>query len=281
MAVKKGGLGRGLDALFSENATDEGKLSELDIHEIEPNREQPRKDFDEEALNELADSISVHGLLQPIVVRPRASGRYEIIAGERRWRACRIAGLTRVPAVIKELDEQSAAEIALVENLQREDLNAYEEALGYSTLIEKFGLTQEDAAARVGKSRAAVANALRLLKLEKKILDALREGKITAGHARALLAVEDEKRDELFQLALNGASVRNLEALASKKPAVQKKKEEKISNFEKEVALSLKEVLHRPVKITASKNGKGSLTIEFYSKDELADFAKRLAGKDN
>ncbi len=281
MAVKKGGLGRGLDALFSENATDEGKLSELDIHEIEPNREQPRKDFDEEALNELADSISVHGLLQPIVVRPRASGRYEIIAGERRWRACRIAGLTRVPAVIKELDEQSAAEIALVENLQREDLNAYEEALGYSTLIEKFGLTQEDAAVRVGKSRAAVANALRLLRLEKKILDALREGKITAGHARALLAVEGEKRDELFKLALSGASVRTLEALASKKPAVHKKKEEKISNFEKEVALSLKEVLHRPVKITASKNGKGTLTIEFYSKDELADFAKRLAGKEN
>ena len=207
MAVKKGGLGRGLEALFSENATDEGKLSELDIHEIEPNKEQPRKDFDEQALNELADSISVHGLLQPIVVRPRATGRYEIIAGERRWRACRIAGLTRVPAVIKELDEQSAAEIALVENLQREDLNAYEEALGYSTLIEKFGLTQEVAASRVGKSRAAVANALRLLKLDKKILEALRVGKITAGHARALLAVEGEKRDELFELALKGASV--------------------------------------------------------------------------
>ncbi len=281
MAVKKGGLGRGLDALFSENATDEGKLSELDIHEIEPNKEQPRKDFDEEALNELADSISVHGLLQPIVVRPRATGRYEIIAGERRWRACRIAGLTRVPAVIKELDEQSAAEIALVENLQREDLNAYEEALGYSTLIEKFGLTQEVAASRVGKSRAAVANALRLLKLDKKILEALRVGKITAGHARALLAVEGEKRDELFELALKGASVRNLEALASKKPAKAKKKEDKVSNFEKEVALSLKEVLHRPVKITGGKNGKGSLTIEFYSKEELADFAKRLAGKEN
>ncbi len=281
MAVKKGGLGRGLDALFSENATDEGKLSELDIHEIEPNKEQPRKDFDEEALNELADSISVHGLLQPIVVRPRASGRYEIIAGERRWRACRIAGLTRVPAVIKELDEQSAAEVALVENLQREDLNAYEEALGYNTLIEKFGLTQEDTATRVGKSRAAVANSLRLLKLDKKMLEALREGKITAGHARALLSVEGEKRDQLFLLALNGASVRNLEALASKKPAKAKKKPETISNFEKEVALSLKEVLHRPVKITGGKNGKGSLTIEFYSKEELADFAKRLAGKEN
>lgn len=281
MAVKKGGLGRGLDTLFSENATDEGKLLEIDIHEIEPNKEQPRKDFDEEALNELADSISVHGLLQPIVVRPRASGRYEIIAGERRWRACRIAGVTRVPVVIKELDEQSAAEVALVENLQREDLNAYEEALGYSTLIEKFGLTQENAASRVGKSRAAVANALRLLKLDKKMLEALREGKITAGHARALLSVEGEKRDELFLLALKGASVRNLEALASKKPTTAKKKQENISNFEKEVALSLKEVLHRPVKITGGKNGKGSLTIEFYSKEELSDFAKRLAGKDN
>ena len=281
MAVKKGGLGRGLDTLFSENATDEGKLLEIDIHEIEPNKEQPRKDFDEEALNELADSISVHGLLQPIVVRPRASGRYEIIAGERRWRACRIAGVTRVPVVIKELDEQSAAEVALVENLQREDLNAYEEALGYSTLIEKFGLTQENAASRVGKSRAAVANALRLLKLDKKMLEALREGKITAGHARALLSVEGEKRDELFLLALKGASVRNLEALASKKLTTAKKKQENLSNFEKEVALSLKEVLHRPVKITGGKNGKGSLTIEFYSKEELSDFAKRLAGKDN
>lgn len=281
MAVKKGGLGRGLDTLFSENATDEGKLLEIDIHEIEPNKEQPRKDFDEEALNELADSISVHGLLQPIVVRPRASGRYEIIAGERRWRACRIAGVTRVHVVIKELDEQSAAEVALVENLQREDLNAYEEALGYSTLIEKFGLTQENAASRVGKSRAAVANALRLLKLDKKMLEALREGKITAGHARALLSVEGEKRDELFLLALKGASVRNLEALASKKTTQSKKKQENLSNFEKEVALSLKEVLHRPVKITGGKNGKGSLTIEFYSKEELSDFAKRLAGKDN
>ena len=281
MAVKKGGLGRGLDALFSENATDEGKLSELSIHEIEPNKDQPRKDFDEEALNELADSISVHGLLQPIVVRPRASGRYEIIAGERRWRACRIAGLTTVPAVIKELDEQSVAEVALVENLQREDLNAYEEALGYSTLIEKFGLTQENAASRVGKSRAAVANALRLLKLDKKMLEALREGKITAGHARALLSVEGEKRDELFELALKGASVRSLEAMASKKPTQSKKKQENLSNFEKEVALSLKEVLHRPVKITGGKNGKGSITIEFYSKDELSEFAKRLAGKEN
>lgn len=279
--AKIGGLGRGLDALFSENATDEGKLTTLSIHEIEPNKEQPRKDFDEEALNELADSISVHGLLQPIVVRPRATGRYEIIAGERRWRACRIAGLVSVPAVIMELDEQSAAEVALVENLQRQDLNAYEEAQGYSTLIEKFGLTQENVAQRVAKSRASVANALRLLKLDKKMLDALREGKITAGHARALLSVEGDLREQLFQLALKGASVRSLEALTHKKPANSPKKENKIGTFEKEVALSLKEVLHRPVTIKGGKNGKGTLTIEFYNKDELAEFAKRLADKEN
>lgn len=276
MAAKKGGLGRGLEALFSENATDEGMLSELDISEIEPNREQPRKDFDEEALAELADSIEKHGLLQPIVVRPRANGRYEIIAGERRWRACRMAGLFKIPAVIKELDEQSAAEASLIENLQREDLNAYEEALGYSTLIERFSLTQEEAAVRVGKSRAAVANALRLLKLNDKMLTALREGKITAGHARALLSAEGEKQEEMFKAALMGASVRSLEAMANKKPASQKKPKT-VNNYHREVALSLKEVLHRPVTVKSGKDGKGSLTVEFYSKEELAEFAKRLA----
>lgn len=280
MAAKKGGLGRGLEALFSENATDEGTLSELDISEIEPNRDQPRKDFDEEALAELADSIEHHGLLQPIVVRPRASGRYEIIAGERRWRACRMAGLTRIPAVIKEMDEQSAAEAALIENLQREDLNPYEEALGYSTLIERFSLTQEEAAVRVGKSRAAVANAMRLLKLPEEMLTALREGKITAGHARALLSAEGEKQEAMFKLALSGASVRALEAMAKKKPAAPKK-ETKVNNFHREVALSLKEVLHRPVTVKSGKDGKGTLTVEFYSKEELAEFAKRLADKES
>lgn len=280
MAAKKGGLGRGLDALFSENATDEGKLSEIDISEIEPNKEQPRKDFDQESLTELADSIGRHGLLQPIVVRPRPNGRYEIIAGERRWRACRMAGLYTVPALIKEMDEQTAAEAALVENLQREDLNPYEEALGYSTLIERFNLTQEVAAERVGKSRAAVANALRLLKLPEKMLTALREGKITAGHARALLSVEGEKQEDMFRMALAGASVRSLEALGKKKkPAA--KKEPKVSNFHREVALSLKEVLHRPVTVKSGKDGKGTLTVEFYSKEELVEFAKRLADKEN
>jgi len=163
MAVKKGGLGRGFGSVLDENAIDNDGLIEIELSEIEPNREQPRKDFDEEALNELASSIEKHGLLQPIVVRPLLSGRYEIIAGERRWRACRIANLQRVPVIVKAMDQQTAAEAALIENLQREDLNAYEEALGYSSLIEKFSLTQEEAAERVGKSRAAVANALRLL----------------------------------------------------------------------------------------------------------------------
>lgn len=279
MSAKKGGLGRGLEALFSENATDEGMISELDINEIEPNRQQPRKDFDEEALSNLSDSIERHGLLQPIVVRPRANGRYEIIAGERRWRACRTAGLMRIPAVIKEMDEQTAAEAALIENLQREDLNPYEEALGYSTLIERFSITQEEVANRVGKSRAAVANAMRLLKLPEKMLNALREGKISAGQARALLATEGEKQEAMFRLALSGASVRSLEAMANKKAAAPKK-EPKTNTFHREVALSLKEILHRPVTVKSGKDGKGSLTIEFYSKEELSEFAKRLADKE-
>lgn len=280
MAVKKGGLGRGLEALFSENATDEGQLSELDISEIEPNKEQPRKDFDQEALSELADSIKRHGLLQPIVVRPRVNGRYEIIAGERRWRACRMAGLVRIPALIKEMDEQTSAEVALVENLQREDLNPYEEALGYSTLIDRFSLTQEEAAERVGKSRAAVANSMRLLKLPQKMLEALREGKITAGHARALLSADGDKQEDMFKLALSGASVRSLEAMAKKKSTPDKKKTT-VNNFHREVALSLKEVLHRPVTVKTGKDGKGTLTVEFYSKEELSEFAKRLADKEN
>ncbi len=279
MAVKKGGLGRGFTSVLDENAIDNGGLIEIEISEIEPNSQQPRKDFDEEALNELANSIEKHGLLQPIVVRPMLSGRYEIIAGERRWRASRIAGLFRVPVIVKAMDEQTAAEAALIENLQREDLNPYEEALGYSALIEKFSITQEEAADRVGKSRAAVTNALRLLKLPADMLAALREGKITAGHARALLSSEGEKQQIMFKAALEGASVRTLEAMAKKKESV-KKPETKVNKFHKEVELSLREALRRPVTVKTGKGGKGTLTIEFYSKDELADFAKRLAEKE-
>ncbi|MBE6729008.1 MAG: ParB/RepB/Spo0J family partition protein [Ruminococcaceae bacterium] len=278
MAVKKGGLGRGFGSVLDENTIDNGGLVEVELNEIEPNREQPRKDFDQAALNELAASIEKHGLLQPIVVRPLLNGRYEIIAGERRWRASRIAGLYRVPVIVKAMDGQAAAEAALIENLQREDLNAYEEALGYSALIEKFSLTQEEAAERVGKSRTAVTNALRLLKLPADILAALREGKITAGHARAMLSAEGEKQKEMLNAAIDGASVREIEAML-KKGTKSVKKEKKVDNYCKEVALALKDVLHRPVTVKGSAD-RGTLTIEFYSKAELAEFARRLAEKE-
>lgn len=282
MAIKKGGLGKGLDALFDENATDSKGAVELKLNEIEPNKEQPRKDFDEEAISSLAESIAKHGLLQPIIVRPKLNGMYEIVAGERRWRASRIAGLNKVPVIIKEMDEQTLAEVALVENLQREDLNPVEEALGYNSLMEKFGLTQEGVATSVGKSRAAVANALRLLKLPEEILAALRDGKISAGHARALLSAKTpEQQKELFALALDGASVRTIEALAQKEPKADAtaKKPIKENTFYTEVALSLKQELHRKVAIKSTGKGKGTITLEFYSDEELRDFAQRLADK--
>lgn len=280
MAGKKGGLGRGLDALFNENATDEGGVITVNLNDIEPNREQPRKDFNEDAISELAESIAEHGLIQPIVVKPETNGRYSIIAGERRWRACRIAGLYEVPVIIKDAEPQELMELALIENLQREDLNAVEEALGYRSLIDSFGLTQEQVAKRMGKSRTAVTNALRLLNLTDDELQALRIGVISAGHARALLSVEDvELRKQMLEMATNGASVRELEKLASKfnkgkaTPSAQKKK----NTFYSEVELSLKNELHRKVSITSTGEGKGKITIEFFSDEELSDFARRLA----
>lgn len=279
MAVKKGGLGRGLDSLFNENATDEGGVIKVNLNDIEPNKGQPRKDFDEESLSELAESISAHGLIQPIVVKPNANGRYSIIAGERRWRACRIAGLYEVPVIIKDAESQELMELALIENLQREDLNAVEEALGYRSLIDSFGLTQEEVSKRMGKSRTAVTNALRLLNLNDRELQALRMGVISAGHARALLAVEDTNvREQMLQMAENGASVRELEKQAAnaKKEKTAPKKQIK-NTYYSEVELSLKNELHRKVNIKSNGKGKGTLTVEFFSDQELADFAKRLA----
>ena len=280
MAVKKGGLGRGLDALFNENSTENGGVINVSLNDIEPNREQPRKDFDEEALSELAESIAEHGLIQPIVVKPETNGRYSIIAGERRWRACREAGLYEVPVVIKDADPQELMELALIENLQREDLNAVEEALGYRSLIDSFALTQEQVAKRVGKSRASVTNALRLLNLTDEELQALRMGAITAGHARALLSVEDEAvRRQMLELATNGASVRELEKIATKakKGKTSAKKGQAKPTFYSEVELSLKNELHRKVNITPTGDGQGKITIEFFSDEELSDFARRLA----
>ena len=282
MAVKKGGLGRGLEALFNENSTDNGGAVTVRLNDIEPNRNQPRTDFDEQALSELADSISKHGLIQPIIVRPTAGGNYQIIAGERRWRACRMAGLTEVPVIIKELDDREFMEVALIENLQREDLNPVEEATGYRSLIDNYGLTQEQVAEQMGKSRSAVTNALRLLNLDATALEALRLGKISAGHARALLACDDaETRRRMLFAAIDGASVRELEktASASKKTARSAKAPAKKENFYSEVELSLKEELHRKVYIKPSGKERGTITFEFFSKEELADFARRLAGE--
>lgn len=284
MAAKKSGLGRGLTSLFDENASENEGAVKVNINDIEPNRDQPRKDFDETALSELAESISQHGLIQPIVVKPTLDGRYSIVAGERRWRACRMAGLNEVPVVIKEAEEQTLMEIALIENLQREDLNAVEEALGYRSLIDTYGLTQEEVAKKMGKSRSAVTNALRLLALGDNELEALRRGTISAGHARALLSCEDEAlRAKMLLAAADGASVRELEkaAAASKKAKTAKPKENTPKpTFYSEVELSLKNEMRRKVHINPSGNGKGTLTVEFFSDDELAEFAKRLAGNE-
>ena len=278
MAVKKGGLGRGLDSLFNENSTEENGALKLNINDIEPNREQPRKSFDDEAVSELADSIVQHGLIQPIVVTPLSNGRYSIVAGERRWRACRMAGLNEVPVIVKEATRQELMEIALIENLQREDLNPVEEAFGYRSLIESFGLTQEEVATRMGKSRSAVTNALRLLNLNEEELDALKNGLITAGHARCFIGIEDaDIRTKMLTASINGASVRDIERMAqlAKKPAKSAKKEEK-NKLYSEVELSLRSELHRKVKIVSTGKGKGKITIEFYSDKELCDFANKL-----
>ena len=275
MATKSRGLGRGIESIFDENSTDSDKIVTLNINEIEPNRNQPRKDFDEEALNSLAESISQHGLIQPIVVRPTIGGGYSIIAGERRWRACRMAGLTEIPVVIKDTGEQNLMEMALVENLQREDLNPVEEALGYKSLIDNFGLTQEEVATKMAKSRSAVANALRLLNLKEEELEALRSGKITSGHARALLSAENEEiRAKMFESALNGENVRVLEKMAKGKKTAPKR--ETKPTFYSEVELSIKNELHRRATVKSTGKGKGTLTIEFFSDEELEDFAKKL-----
>lgn len=219
MAGKLGGLGKGLDAIFIENDTNDSNNNVfLKISDIEPNRDQPRKDFNEEALRELADSIATHGVLQPLLVRPLAGGGYQLVAGERRWRASRMAGLSEVPVVIREMTDSEMTQIALIENLQREDLNSVEEALGYKSLMDAYNLTQDEVAKAVGKSRPAVANVMRLLNLPEEIQNMLKEGKISAGHARALLGIAD--KENMIKIAKSIApqdlTVRDVERLAKK-----------------------------------------------------------------
>lgn len=287
--ARKSGLGRGYDALLFDN-TSEGKSAvELRINDIEPNLDQPRRIFDEQALNELADNIKRYGLLQPIVVRPLENGNYQIVAGERRWRASRLAGLKTVSAIVKDIDDKETMEIALIENLQREDLNPIEEADGYKQLIDKFGMTQDELSKRVGKSRSAITNALRLLELGefKKYVES---GEISAGHARAIIPLEDKNRLVAVGLIKQGASVRDIEQYVrnikkANTPIAEAKSKRKSGDFSKdpylsEVQIALQEALGRKVNVTRVSEEKGLLQIEFYSEKDLENLVKTMFGND-
>ena len=274
MASNKG-LGRGLGALlgdFSEETAEKSAYQILPIYKVEPNPDQPRQDFDEVALQELADSIAEHGVIQPLTVRELSSGYYQIIAGERRWRAARQANLSEVPVVIIEADDKKAMELALIENLQRSDLNPVEEALGYQSLIREYGLSQDEAAKRVGKSRPAVANALRLLNLCPEVLEKLREGALTAGHARAVLSLKSEKKQQeaAQKIMALGLSVRQAELLCnnmSKEPKAEKEIPLAI-DYVAECEKQLSKHLGRGVKIVNGKR-KGRFELEFYGQEDL------------
>ena len=282
MAAKKGGLGRGLDSLFEETVRDVGSdgVSTLPLRDIEPDKDQPRKDFDEESLSQLAKSIEQHGLIQPIAVRATPSGGYTIIAGERRWRAARLAGLSEVPVIIRDVTEAEAMELALIENLQREDLDPIEEAFGYRQLMDRCGLTQAEAAEKLGKSRSAVANSLRLLALPKEVLELIKVGALQSGHAKVILGLEnDALRLKAAQMVVeHGLNVRQTEMLCKK---LAKGNSEKVlpsrPALPDEVEIALRDVLGSRVKV-AYKNGKGSLTVHFNSDEQLTAFANLLGG---
>jgi len=270
------GLGKGLGALlgdFSEESLEQSGYRKLPVYKIEPNPDQPRREFDEEELQALADSIATHGVIQPLTVRELPSGYYQIIAGERRWRAARMANLGEIPAVIIEADDKKAMELALIENLQRQDLNPVEEAVGYRTLIEEYGLTQEDAAKRVGKSRPAVTNALRLLSLSDAVLDKLKTGELTAGHARAVLSLKTEKKqmEAAQKIIALGLSVRQAELLCknmTKEPEPKPEPAVLKVDYVAECEKQLSKHLGRGVKIVNGKR-KGRFELEFYGQDDL------------
>ena len=282
MAKGRGGLGRGLESLFEDAAPSfesDTRIETLPLREIEPDPGQPRKTFDDETLAELSASIAEHGLLQPIAVRPKPSGGYLIVAGERRWRASRMAGLTEVPGIVKDVTDEQAMELALVENLQREDLDPVEEAVGIRELMTRCDLTQEQAARKLGKSRSALANSLRLLSLPETVLELLKSGFITIGHAKVVLGLPTpELQEEAAQMiADNQLNVRQAEALCKKlaKPAKEPVAAPLPSALPVEVEESLKQALGSEVRV-AYHDGKGKLTVHFYSDDQLKAFANLL-----
>ena len=282
MAKGRGGLGRGLESLFEDAAPSfesDTRIETLPLREIEPDPGQPRKTFDDETLAELSTSIAEHGLLQPIAVRPKPSGGYLIVAGERRWRASRMAGLTEVPVIVKDVTDEQAMELALVENLQREDLDPVEEAAGIRELMTRCDLTQEQAARKLGKSRSALANSLRLLSLPETVLELLKSGFITIGHAKVILGLPTpELQEEAAQMiADNQLNVRQAEALCKKltKPAKEPVAAPLPSALPVEVEESLKQALGSEVRV-AYHDGKGKLTVHFYSDDQLKAFANLL-----
>lgn len=272
--AKKTGLGKGLDALFannidlSEQIKDSEIIEQLKITEVEPNRNQPRKNFDEEALEELSESIKRYGVIQPIIV-VKKDGYYEIVAGERRWRASKKAGLAQIPAIIRDGDERRNKEIALIENVQREDLNAYEKALGIKELMEEYGLTQQQVSEILGKSRSSIANTVRILNLDSRVLELVKLGKLTEGHSRSLLAIEDKEKQ--YQMALRfletGASVREVEKKVQQKKNM-KKKDQKYEAIYRDIEDSFQGFFGTKVKLEAGKR-KGKIVIEYVSNEDL------------
>lgn len=285
-------LGAGLDALFEDNAVENKDVQTLRISEIEPNKSQPRKDFNHEEITGLAESIREHGLIQPIIVRPMPNGMtYQIVAGERRWRACRILGLTDIPVIIRELDDAEVSQIALIENVQRSDLNPIEEAMAYKELISTYEMTQESIAKTMGKSRPYIANALRLLSMPENVQHQVKTGEITVGHAKALMSIADKSRiNEALDKVLNDSlSVRQTEKLAANINTEDdpgtfeflEPEEKNLRNFYTEMELSLHEKLGRKIKITPKNNGKGTITLDFFDKEDLIRISEYLVKMEN
>ena len=284
--AKKSALGKGLDALFEDNFSDSRDSQTIRMSEIEPNKNQPRRHFDDGAIATLADSIRQHGLIQPILVRSTETG-YQIVAGERRWRACRMLGMSEIPAIVKELSDSETAQIALIENIQREDLNPIEEAAAYKELMETYDMTQEQLSKTVGKSRSSIANSVRLLNMPEKIQELLKKGELSTGQAKAIAAAEtDEEMIALAERASGGQmTVREIEKQLNKsnsdnetddfKPTENKK----AKNYLTEIQISLHEKLGRKVKISSKDGQKGTITLDFFSAEDLAELAEKLSAE--